>query len=847
MGLNLGDFFVKIGTDLTNFKAGMKEMSAEMKDKEAEIDALSKMMAKSAGAMGAAIVAFGTLSVKTFMDVGDQLDKMSKRTGVSVEYLSKLRYVADRAGTSLEGFETGMRRLQRAVNDADQGLLEYQRSFEQLGIDYSALTRESPEEQFKAVMYALAGVTNASERAALAQDLLGRSGTQLIPIIADGTANFEELMEKAEELGIVMDEETARKAAALKDSMTSLKMSTQGVMREIGEGLAPIIKGLADVITKVTAGFSKWADANPELASTISQTAMVMGTLMMALSAYVLIGPKVVAAAHAIALAMHTSLGPLGLVTLAVTALTAALLYFWNQSSEAARKANQRQRQALEERREMLEKELQYIKDTYADEVEAAEEKYGLLIDEARIAYKTIVELAAEEVRLKEELGKEEVENRLGIAHDLLEIATTTVEKQEEIALRYYEWQSDKLAENLSDELEAIDDKLKAAQDAYQEQVKAANDLYEEEIALIQESRDERLKALQDQLDAMDKTEIADRKGQIAARKGELDSLLEVVRSEETRQQLLKEYADLDKELSDIAKQERRDAIQEQMDDINTIADAAIQASEDKKDNEIDDQQAILDNAIAKAEIARAEAEANFAASLATLQEKILNFTPAEVADWDAAMTGQLSFQTQWGIDHEARMKAIDDEYNGPEGIITNIAKAKEADLAAIEETKNAKIKANADVLAAVDQALNQMTGAAPQTWSDIVIGQTTPQKPAFGGSGNYGQMYQGGTDKIKKTGMALVHEGESVIPASVNRLFGNKALSFLEGLQAPTLPALAAAPAVSGSGIVSGMTLNNYFTGPFAGTPADAEKFADLLTPALRRKQIANTGRADW
>jgi len=32
-----------------------------------------------------------------------------------------------------------------------------------------------------------------------------------------------------------------------------------------------------------------------------------------------------------------------------------------------------------------------------------------------------------------------------------------------------------------------------------------------------------------------------------------------------------------------------------------------------------------------------------------------------------------------------------------------------------------------------------------------------------------------------------------------------------------------------------------------FAGTREDAERFANLLMPALRRRQIGNMGRADW
>ena len=44
----------------------------------------------------------------------------------------------------------------------------------------------SPEQQFQLFANALAGVVDASTRAALAQDVFGRSGTQLLPLFTQG-------------------------------------------------------------------------------------------------------------------------------------------------------------------------------------------------------------------------------------------------------------------------------------------------------------------------------------------------------------------------------------------------------------------------------------------------------------------------------------------------------------------------------------------------------------------------------------------------------------------------------------------------------------------------------------
>ena len=47
---------------------------------------------------GIAIAGFAVAAVKNFLDVGEQLDKMSKRTGFTVESLGELKFAAEQAG-----------------------------------------------------------------------------------------------------------------------------------------------------------------------------------------------------------------------------------------------------------------------------------------------------------------------------------------------------------------------------------------------------------------------------------------------------------------------------------------------------------------------------------------------------------------------------------------------------------------------------------------------------------------------------------------------------------------------------------------------------------------------------
>ena len=150
----------------------------------------------------AALVGFGVAAVKNFADVGDQLDKMSKRTGFSVESLGELKFAAEQSGASLETVEKGAKRMASTILDAQMGLSTAVDAFDALGIKADELKGKSPEEQFQIMANALAGVEDASTKAALAQDVFGRAGTELLPLFNAGEKGMAALRDQAKSLGI---------------------------------------------------------------------------------------------------------------------------------------------------------------------------------------------------------------------------------------------------------------------------------------------------------------------------------------------------------------------------------------------------------------------------------------------------------------------------------------------------------------------------------------------------------------------------------------------------------------------------------------------------------------------
>ncbi|NVM57434.1 MAG: phage tail tape measure protein, partial [Desulfobacterales bacterium] len=147
--------------------------------------------------------------------------------------------------------------MSKTINDATKAggaMATYVRAFDQLGLKAEELIELSPEDQFDRIARAIANVESPTIRAARAQDIFGRAGTQLLPLFAAGEEGLEKLRKKAHELGIVFDQEAADKAARLTDAITTLKGSFKGVSMSIAGELVPTLTVLVEKFTDVFTG-----------------------------------------------------------------------------------------------------------------------------------------------------------------------------------------------------------------------------------------------------------------------------------------------------------------------------------------------------------------------------------------------------------------------------------------------------------------------------------------------------------------------------------------------------------------------------------------------------------------
>jgi len=319
----LADIWVNILGDASKLKGELDKADSHVSSFSEKLGKIGKI----ATVAGAAVTGAFTAIVLKTAAVGDQFDKMSLRTGIAVEDLSSLSYACNITGTDIGGLEVGLKFLTKGMDDASKGTGEAKDAFKELGIsvvDVEGNLRPTVD-VLKEAATKIAAIENPTKQAALAMEIFGaRSGTQLIPLLKEGGAGIEELMNKAKELGITMSTEAATKAAEFTDRMTDLKGSLAGAGRTIGDTLIPAIIPLVEKVTEIVGKVVAWTKENPELVATITKVVAVVGVaaavggpILMLVSAFNILAP-------AIALVGTIATGPIGLVIIAVTAIIAA-------------------------------------------------------------------------------------------------------------------------------------------------------------------------------------------------------------------------------------------------------------------------------------------------------------------------------------------------------------------------------------------------------------------------------------------------------------------------------------------------------------------------------------------
>jgi hypothetical protein len=242
----IGSLAVRITADSSGLTRGLNDASREVTTFKGRMDGLATQLGKFGPIAVAAGAALGVSMVKNIIDTGDALAKMSQRTGIAVEDLSRLQYAADLSGVSTGTLNTSLNILSRNMAEAATGTGDAAEAFNLIGVSIKNAdgSLRNQNDVLRAVADRFATYQDGAAKSALAMKLFGRGAAELIPLLNAGSKGLDEMGQQSDAFGKTITRDVAKASERLKDDLTKIQAAATGAATQIA---GPLIKSLADL------------------------------------------------------------------------------------------------------------------------------------------------------------------------------------------------------------------------------------------------------------------------------------------------------------------------------------------------------------------------------------------------------------------------------------------------------------------------------------------------------------------------------------------------------------------------------------------------------------------------
>lgn len=166
--------------------------------------------------IGARLIQMG----RNAFDAASGLDELAEQLGVTNKFLQASQFLAAQNGVKLEQLETAYGKFSQKMGEAADGSKEVIEALEKLGVrnlDLAGKLRPT-EDLMQDVAAAIAGIDDPARRAAAAVDFFGKSGTKLLPMMAEIANGADAMAVKMIQAGAYIGPETSKRLDEMADA-----------------------------------------------------------------------------------------------------------------------------------------------------------------------------------------------------------------------------------------------------------------------------------------------------------------------------------------------------------------------------------------------------------------------------------------------------------------------------------------------------------------------------------------------------------------------------------------------------------------------------------------------------
>lgn len=197
-------------------------------------------------------ISFASLA-RDALNYANSVGEASQKIGASTENFSVLNFAATTAGVSMEELTASLARTAKTIGDLQNKNKEAERSFAQLGLSAKDFAGRDTVQAFDLIAQRLGTLPDGLDKTRLAQDLLGKSGANLMVLVNDLAVNgFDSFAASAERMGLTVSQQTALLADAVGDSFDTMKNQARGLSVQFLAGFLPSVKQALDGFSDAT-------------------------------------------------------------------------------------------------------------------------------------------------------------------------------------------------------------------------------------------------------------------------------------------------------------------------------------------------------------------------------------------------------------------------------------------------------------------------------------------------------------------------------------------------------------------------------------------------------------------
>ncbi|WP_052481029.1 hypothetical protein [Gilvimarinus agarilyticus] len=250
---SIGTLTVDLIAKMGGFDEGLNKTDRRMKKTADNIDKFTKRASKAIAGMGVAAAGVTAALIKNQADEATAYLQTARALDIKIEALSAGSYAAKQFGIDNEKYADILKDTSDKIGDfiatGGGGMADFFENIApQVGVTAEQFKKLNGQDALQLYVSSLEAANVSQSEMTFYMEALASDASDLIPLFADNGKEMARFTDRAKELGVVLDQDTAEGAEAFNRTMGDLKAAVGGAGNEVLQSLLPQMRDFTDLM-----------------------------------------------------------------------------------------------------------------------------------------------------------------------------------------------------------------------------------------------------------------------------------------------------------------------------------------------------------------------------------------------------------------------------------------------------------------------------------------------------------------------------------------------------------------------------------------------------------------------